>query len=138
MLFCRKEAEVEPTKRPPELPLPVISGKPVYGVYFQEIIPSLPLYQRLIREMKHIGYKGLEDAIELADSDTQYALTVGDGTSRTVEVVPGIPSKWTRGDGSALLADSHHYTLRKCDVVSAMKDIGVSMKGITMKGILKQ
>jgi hypothetical protein len=98
----------------------------------------LPLYARLIRELKHLGYKGLEGSLELEDSDTQYSLQVGDGTSRTVEVVPGIPSRWTRGDTKAMLADMAHYSIRKSDVISGLKDIGISPKGLTMKAVNKQ
>jgi hypothetical protein len=113
-------------------------GKPYYGVYFQEVVPSLPLYARIIRELKHFGYKGLEGSLELEDSDTQYSLRVGDGTSRTDAVVPGIPARWTKGDTKAMLADMAHYTIRKCDVAAGLKDIGISLKGLTMKAVNKQ
>lgn len=114
-----------------ELSTPLVND-PVYGVYYQDILPPKSLCDRLVREVKHMGHTTMD-----FDAALQASAPKGKGTSLISEVVPGIPAQWKFGDRDALWGDATHFVLRKSELIAVLKQLGLSPKGKSFKTISK-
>lgn len=117
-----------------ELTEPLL-GKPIYGVYFPEIFPERPLYERLVRELKHMGYASVDEPSK--GSKHMKLGYHGTGTNVRAAVVDGIPAQWVDGDGLAMLADASHFALRKSQIASVLQIFELTPKGSVFKTISK-
>jgi len=99
-------------------------GKPVYGVFFNEIIADLPLTLLCVRELKLAGYTN-ERTENGTDMDTVGSVgIVNTAGFSTTAVVPGIPSTWLLGD--AIYADAYAFYLSLDNLPIALQTLTIN------------
>ena len=111
-------------------------GKPVYGVYYEEVVAQLPLALLCVRELKYAGYTNqrLENS---SVKDTIGSVGVVNTAGHiTTSVVPGIPSKWLLGD--ATYADAYAFYLSRDTLPKALESLTISEAIIASLVVLAQ
>ena len=99
-------------------------GKPIYGVYFDEVISDLPLALLCVRELKLAGYTN-ERTESGTDMDTVGSVgIVNTAGFSTTAVVPGIPSKWLLGN--AIYADAYAFYISLDNLHSALQSLTIN------------
>jgi hypothetical protein len=106
-------------------------GTPPYGVFFKDVIPKKPLCERVVWELRYLGYDNADSEDTVDKSKGRY---MGRGTGRLDPVVPGIPSLWT-ASSQAPVSDAYHFAMDRHAVLKAMHEIGVPRDGLVSKEI---
>lgn len=103
-----------------------IAGSPVFGVYFDELSSTLPLYAQLVREVKLLGFHHY--SINASSNKLSQQHSSGD-------MVIQIPAGDELNEFN-ILVGAEQFTMSTEDFKSALRKIGLSTKGAAYKAIL--